>query len=241
MSRNLELLRSSLARHGVARTVLLLFKNVAYALDRRRHYVEPDFDRKYGTDTSRNVGLGGLTIESAHVSASNQYQAIYGKRFGEIMDAAAVAHESFVFLDLGSGKGKALLLASSFPFKRIVGIEFARELHEVALRNIAIYRNPGQRCRDIALMCQDAMEYEFPEEPLFVFLNNPFGPAILGPVLANLRRSLQRAPRPTVVAYVNPLHGQVMEAELGRLLERGAATGELMIMASPDARSGHRA
>src|SRR5262245_56698366 len=128
----LGLLRSSLARHGAARTFLLVFKNIPYVLDRRRHYVDRDFDRKYGTDTSRNVGLGELTIESAHVSSSNQYQAIYGKRFGEIMDAVAVAHERFVFVDLGSGKGKALLLASSFPFKRIVGIEFAKELHEVA-------------------------------------------------------------------------------------------------------------
>jgi predicted RNA methylase len=218
----------------VLRTVFLVFKNIASALDRKPHYTDPAFDAKYGTDTSLRVGLGQLTIESKHVAAANQYQAVYSKRFGEVMALLKIDYEKFVFVDLGSGKGKALLLASDFPFRRIVGIEFARELHDAALRNVAIYRSSAQRCRDISSVCVDAIGYEFPEEPLVVFMNNPFGPRILAPVAANLRRSLERAPRPAVVAYVNPVHAELVETELGRVLPQRVRNSEFTILATAD-------
>ena len=36
--------------------------------------------------------------------------------------------QEFAFIDIGSGKGRALLLASQYPFQRILGIELLAEL-----------------------------------------------------------------------------------------------------------------
>jgi hypothetical protein len=44
---------------------------------------------------------------------------------------------NFTFIDFGSGKGRVLLIAAGLPFKAVVGIEFSRELHEIAVQNIS--------------------------------------------------------------------------------------------------------
>ncbi len=47
-----------------------------------------------------------------------------------------IDYRQFVFVDFGFGKGTALLLATEFPFKRIIGVEFSPELHRIAEENI---------------------------------------------------------------------------------------------------------
>ena len=52
----------------------------------------------------------------------------YGHPAAELVEILAdlgIYYPDCVFLDLGAGKGRALLLASQFPFKRIVGVEFS--------------------------------------------------------------------------------------------------------------------
>jgi hypothetical protein len=44
--------------------------------------------------------------------------------------------EDFTVIDFGSGKGRALIVASECPFRRIIGVEFALELHRDAQQNI---------------------------------------------------------------------------------------------------------
>jgi hypothetical protein len=56
--------------------------------------------------------------------------------FHEMLDAL-LQHESLdfrdlVFIDLGSGKGRTLLMASDYPFRRIVGVELLPALHLAA-------------------------------------------------------------------------------------------------------------
>ena len=50
----------------------------------------------------------------------------------------------FIFLDFGSGKGRALFVAAEHPFRQIIGVEYSREFHETAMRNVHTYRNPAQ-------------------------------------------------------------------------------------------------
>jgi SAM-dependent methyltransferase len=137
------------------------------------------------------------------------------------MDSVDVRHEDFEFVDLGSGKGKALLLASDYPFKRIIGVEFSPVLHLIALDNISRYRTPTQRCRNIKSICQDATEFDFPMSPLLVHLYNPFGPDTLGRVLERLEASLSIQPRPCFVVMVYPLWARVVR-ERGNFIESGA-------------------
>lgn len=79
-----------------------------------------------------------------------------------------------IFVDLGSGKGKSLILAADYPFKKIIGVEFPPELHQTAVRNIALFSREKCIQEQIQLLCMDAEQYELPTENIVLFLYNPF-------------------------------------------------------------------
>jgi cyclopropane fatty-acyl-phospholipid synthase-like methyltransferase len=114
-------------------------------------------------------------------------------------------------VDVGSGKGRMLFVAAEYPFRRVIGVEFATDLHELAQANIARYRHAGQRCREIASVHADAAEFEFPEGNLVVYLFNPFGPEVMGRMLANLERSLEKHPRHVIVVMLWPEQSHLVE------------------------------
>jgi SAM-dependent methyltransferase len=125
----------------------------------------------------------------------------------------------FVFIDLGSGKGRTLLMASEYPFRRIVGVELLPALYSAALDNLGKYRNESQKCFALESICADATEFPFPAEPSVLYLFNPFPESGLRRMMANLERSLRAHPRAVYVLYHNPLLEHVLsESEaLGKI------------------------
>jgi SAM-dependent methyltransferase len=171
----------------------------------RRQAANTEFDRAFGVDTGGVIGLEQFAIADPSVAFGNRYQPIYHIDFESIMRPLGLDYSKYIFIDLGSGKGRALLLASHLPFQRIIGVEFSQELHEIAERNVASYRSDRQQCRQFELERGDAMTYAFPDEPTVLYLYHPFGEEVMRPVLENLARSLQRLPRDLVVLYFNPV------------------------------------
>ena len=104
-------------------------------------------------------------------------------------------------------------MASEFPFLEVRGVEFARELHESARENIRQYRSGSQKSRNVGSIYGDAIELEFPTSPFVLFLNNPFGPAVLVPILRRLRETLTTCPRDVIIVYAAPRHGDLVERE----------------------------
>jgi len=117
---------------------------------------------------------------------------------------------SFTFIDLGSGKGRTLLMASSYPFTRIIVVELLPELHQAAQENLASYKSESQKCRGLESICADAIDFTFPPDPTVLYLFNPLPEAGLRRVIANLEKSLEQNPRPVYVLYHNPLLEQVL-------------------------------
>ena len=140
------------------------------------------------------------------------------------MRSLKLDYRSYTFVDFGSGKGRALLVACEFPFAGIIGIEAATELHEIACQNIQRYRSRTQKCKNLQSLNLDAAEFEVPLTPLVIYLFNPFGPAVLIPVLQRLQRSLNSHPRDVTLIYSAPFHGDLIEQQTAlRCVERGAA------------------
>jgi hypothetical protein len=83
-----------------------------------------------------------------------------------------------------------LLLAAELPFRRVIGIEFAADLHALAQQNVKTYRNPEQVCFRIEPVHIDATQYEFPLEPLLIYFYYPFDQSVMEPVIQNLNRPL---------------------------------------------------
>ena len=82
------------------------------------------FDLRHGTDTFRRVPLRKLCINSEPRSRAAPYDASPVWPLRHLLRKFGVSG-SDVFVDFGCGKGRALLVAAGFPFRRVVGIEFS--------------------------------------------------------------------------------------------------------------------
>jgi hypothetical protein len=121
-----------------------------------------------------------------------------------LRDLPIHSFREYSFIDLGSGKGRPLLVAAEWPFHLIQGVEYDTVLHQQAEQNIRSYiesKKPGSR---IESQNMDAMDYHFPPGNLVVFLFNPFGPRVLNGVLGNLVASFESSPRAIFLTCVSP-------------------------------------
>jgi predicted RNA methylase len=114
---------------------------------------------------------------------------------------------------LGSGKGRVLLMAAQYEFKRIIGVEFIPDWHRIAEQNIRKFTAQYGTASAIESFCMDAREFDFPAGPLVVYLFNPFPEPVFAAVLDKLRQSALANPRPLFIAYRYP--------ELETLLKKG--------------------
>jgi hypothetical protein len=170
-----------------------------------------DSDRAMNIRAARAEHLDGFTIAGNNRAHANRYEATPSGVIDDLLLEVEGDLSEHVFVDLGSGKGRVLCLAAKHPFKRIIGVEFAAELHRIAVENLARFRVPWRKVRDIRPLLLDAVLFEPPPEPLVVFMFNPFREPILGRVVENLERSLDRAPQPIWILYYMPEHAHVID------------------------------
>jgi hypothetical protein len=185
---------------------------------RRSRYGDMDYDWEQRVDTtSGTVGWRERLLGIFH----SPYMPSDPAEFREMMTALPIDFHKFTFIDVGSGKGRTLLMASEYGFKKIVGVELISELHRAAEKNIAACRdrqlqgNPqrnGPPQREIEAVCMDARQYIFPETPLVVYLFNPLPEAGLRRVIHNLDESCKKMPRPVWIVYHNPLFESALAA-----------------------------
>lgn len=176
-----------------------------------RDPTDASFDREFGTDTDGVVPLWKLQIKSPNREQGVRYQASDPDFVRMAIQSLPIRHEEFVYIDLGSGKGRTLLVASEYPFQQVIGIEFSAELSSIAAINILRYRSPKRRCTIIESICIDASSYDFPDENTILFMYNPFGEDVLRRVLQNLRKSLTQMRREVFVIYSNPVFARLFD------------------------------
>ena len=177
----------------------------------RQRFGDADYDWDYRVNTTSGaVGWHDRLMGQFH----SAYQPTEPAAFHEMLHTLqqtpnsslpALNFRDFTFIDLGSGKGRTLLMASNYPFRRIIGVELLESLHEIAQQNLQHYKNESQKCFALESICCDATAFPFPDDPLVIYLFNPFPESGMCEVFANLRQSLQAQPRPVYVLYHNPL------------------------------------
>lgn len=119
---------------------------------------------------------------------------------------------SDVFVEFGCGKGRVVLdAARRYPFRRVVGVELAPDLSEVA-RQLVERERSRLRCRDVRIETVDATEYPIPDDMTYAYLYNPFYGEIFERVCANIIASLDRAPRTLRMIYLHPAHHDTLMA-----------------------------
>jgi SAM-dependent methyltransferase len=164
------------------------------------------FDREHG-------------VETAFFDPFN-YEPTRVDVIARTLDVVARIPEDWNFVDLGSGKGRVVLMASQRPFRKVVGVEWRKRLHRKAERNLAVWQSKGLAKAPVELIHGDAAEVEYPPDPLIVFLYNPFPAVVVAEVLRRLRN------REVRLVYVNPVHWETMEAAGWATLARGDSAEE---------------
>jgi len=158
----------------------------------RQRYGDVDYDWEYRVDTtSANVSWQARFIGLLNSS----YQPIEAPLFHDMLHALDIDHSQFTFIDIGSGKGRPLLMAAEYPFRRILGIELLPELNAIAQEYIRRFPREQKRCNQIEALQGDALDFVFPLEPLVVFMFHPLPESGFRQVITNLKNSITGTPR----------------------------------------------
>jgi SAM-dependent methyltransferase len=175
-----------------------------------RHAVHP-FDLKYGTDTGGylrpdEIGSGGI-----HDAMNNGYSAVAPsvfreacRRWRETLPSSAARLEAYTFVDVGAGKGRALLLAAEQPFRKIIGVELNEALTRIAQRNVTLWKRLAQPRAKIRVVREDAADFRWPRTPLLIYLNNPFECALVELLANHLATVAASGTGLLDLLYVNP-------------------------------------
>ncbi len=183
---------------------------------------QPGFDKVFDVDTQGEANLADLDVNGSGWYLGEDYVATNPSFFYDVVGHLPITHEDFAFLDCGSGKGRVLMMAADYPYKRIIGVEYSRVLHDIAERNLLRYESDRKKCLHVGSSCADMRKYDLPTDPLVLYMFNPFDAPMMRAVLTRVQRSLDWHPRPFFLVYVNPHHRDVVaEADFLELFARG--------------------
>jgi SAM-dependent methyltransferase len=169
------------------------------------------FDAAHRVTTEALIFLGELDPENVGpgIEFATHYEATPVDDALRLLDASPLPPERATFVDVGSGMGRVVMLASLRPFRQIVGVEISPALHEIARDNRDRFGASDVLCRDVRLVRADAANFTFPRGDLVVYLYNPFRREVLDPVLDALLAGHRRE---VVVLYHTPLERERIEA-----------------------------
>ncbi len=200
-------LRKLRARSGVA------------ALDRdwrqflktvHRSVFDRKFDALFFAKTAPVALLRRLHVASINRLSGSDYKATPTLVFAWAMRALDDDLRNFTFIDYGAGRGRVLMLASEYDFKRVIGIEFASELHDDAIMNIQQFPRSRMKCRDVECILDDVVRFVPPDEPSVYYFFNPFGPAILQDAIDKIVQSYRAHPRRLYLVLVDPVLADIV-------------------------------
>ena len=177
------------------------------------------FDLRYGTNTATWVNLKRLNIHSENLSRAVDYQPTQILPLRRLLKELEIPRDK-VFVDLGCGKGRVLLVAAEAGFLDLRGVEFSSELCELARKNCARYAKKTKSRAVFQIVHSDVVDYPVTDADVF-FLFNPFDAHVLRIVLQRIVDSLAERDRQIWIIYRNPVHEAVFEEcrELSKMRE----------------------
>jgi SAM-dependent methyltransferase len=199
-----------LSRQGLLALARLAYQPIAWRI---QQWNDASIDRKFGIDTCGiNDDLDALGVKSENGSHGHGYEAIQIPVFNRIIKKLPINVREYCFIDYGSGKARALILAAEAGFGRVIGIEFAPVLHAAAQRNIETYQNQRPNTVKFENFCEDATTFNLPHCNSVLFFYNPFDDTVLKKVLLEIERNWNTYQRDLIIAYRNPVYASIFDA-----------------------------
>jgi len=172
------------------------------------------FDLLHGTDTGNLIPGDDLSTGHRHDRHITAYHGAAPSLFRKLMSRwlSLKQHplEKTAFLDIGAGKGRAMLLASEMPFRRIVGVELHPALAAVTRENIERYE-AAHVIPPMRLLEGDVMQLRFPAGPCVMFLFNPFDVVLMDRFLDRVGKAFKNRPGELDLLYVNDEQRELLQ------------------------------
>jgi SAM-dependent methyltransferase len=149
-----------------------------------------------GVKTQKNYELSSLGISS---EMGSKYQPLSYSHLKEVFWEAKKMRPNSKVIDIGSGLGRALIIAKEVGFVELYGVEISNILTRLCARNLK------RLSINASLLCSDVDNIDLPNGNLIIFLFNPFGKQKIERLLSKVRsRSFE-----TLIIYHNPIYSDV--------------------------------
>jgi SAM-dependent methyltransferase len=201
---------------GLRSSAALLGKNLVWPyygwLIRRSIQAHKEFDSKYGLDTQTPIPIHKLETAAPGAQYAIHYEGTAIPLVHKILRRLKTDFSRFTFIDLGSGKGRVLLIAAKYPFQLVIGIEFSETLHRIAQRNISKFVEQVVIKTRPTSFNMDAGAFDFSQyENKILFCYNPFTTTLALRILDNLQFSLRKTGHEGILIYLGPIPPAVKE------------------------------
>lgn len=189
------------------------------------------YDLRYGVDTAGQP-------DRPEFKSGRGYVATPPRAWKLILGHLPIDSSRYTYIDFGCGKGRTMLLASEFGFRRIIGVDISPELIEIAEKNLA--------SKDVSaeFVCGDVRVFQYPNEPIVLFMYNPFFQQIMASVVKKLSESVQAFPRDIFVVYYSAAFSELWndsDFSLFRASESVYPNYAIYRISPPDSESEHKA
>jgi SAM-dependent methyltransferase len=184
------------------------------------------FDQIHGVDTSGLVPARHLITGHANDEHVTAYYGVAPsilraliERWRETLPPHPI--ESYTFIDIGCGKGRGLMVASQFRFRRVIGVELNPALAAIAEQNVACWTrahdsdSTARSHAPIEVVEQDALDYDLPSTPTLLFLFHPFEAPVLKQLLRRIETQFAKRPGSLDLLYVNAECADVLDRNPG--------------------------
>jgi 16S rRNA G966 N2-methylase RsmD len=190
----LKKFKDSLQHNGIKPTLQKIAQQVEYKIK--------------GVDFSTQ-NIFDLTLTGDHkdhgtalVSTSKDF---FNRVFKDLEEITGKELDKSLFIDYGSGKGAAIIHASKFGFKKTIGIEFAKELHDTSVENI---KKLG--FSNVESLHADATEFLPPSDVSIIYFFNPFDEVVMQKVVDNINSMKEHFDKEVYIIYGNPSCSEVL-------------------------------
>ena len=178
------------------------------------------FDQAHGVRTSGLIA--GRHLKSGHRNDrhATAYYGVAPSVFGRLLKRwkrtrPTMSIDEFTLIDIGAGMGRAVLLASQMPFRKVIGIELHPTLAGIARRNVRLWRQSGRSIAPVQIRCCDASAFPLPKGPCLLFLFNPFGKAVMRRMLRHIAGDCADKSPELDLLYVNNEQEAELESQRG--------------------------
>jgi len=163
---------------------------------------------KFRTNTLFSINHEELDVDNYQKRNSTEY---FPTPYYIILKVFSLIEKNLhnsIFIDFGSGAGRVLTFVSIFKPKKIIGIEFSKNLHSLAKKNLMMC---FKRCSNIdwELFHINALNYKIPKDSNVFFFYDPFNENIMIKIIKKIKFSLDKNLRQIFIIYISPQHKSI--------------------------------